>query len=154
MREYRITKYSPEKRIDGLYYAVDEWTSYSEIGKKFNGIELTREEYLKTENAYVDTCIDLIAIAQIQSILVEQPEYYEDGIRFPASISDRSEVRRAITACLREQCWFKLTAKDFFIHFGYDYHMYVGSALPTKMVENISAKHGLYCELFPSPYSD
>lgn len=154
MREYRITKYNPANRIDGLYYAVDEWTSYSDIGKKFNGFELTREEYLKTENAHIDTCIDLIEMAKIQRIHIEQPEYYEDGIFFPASISDICEVRRAITACLREQCWLKLTAKDFFIHFGYDYNMYVGSTLPTVLVKQIAAKHGLYCELFKSPYAD
>lgn len=97
--------------------------------------------------------MDLIAAAQIHNLDIESTEYAEeDG--FPQNLSDMNDIRGAIVACLREQCWFKLTAKDFFIHFGYDYHLYVGSALPTENVERISSKHGLYCELLLSPYTD
>lgn len=154
MKEYRITKYNPTYRVEGLYYAVDEWTSISDVGKKFNGTELSYDEYLQTEKAYIECCVEIMEQAGIKSLSVEQAEDYEDDIRFPASISCKDDIRQAISACLREQCWFKLTAAYFFIHFGYDYEMYVGSELPIEVVEAVATKHGLYCELHQSPYND
>ena len=46
MTEYRITKYDPANRINGVYMA-DEWTSFSDIGKVFNGTLLSQDTYLK-----------------------------------------------------------------------------------------------------------
>lgn len=53
MTEYRITKYNPANRIDGIYMA-DEWTGFSDIGKVFGGTKLSQDIYLKTERAYID----------------------------------------------------------------------------------------------------
>ena len=44
MVEYRITKYNPANRIDGIYI-TEEWTSFSDIGKIFDGTKLTQTEY-------------------------------------------------------------------------------------------------------------
>ena len=51
MLEYRITKYDSANRV-AERYVVDDWTSFSDIGKRFNNVELTYEKYLKTETAY------------------------------------------------------------------------------------------------------
>lgn len=152
MFEYRITKYNPANRIDGRY-AVDEWTSFSDVGKSFGKTELTYAKYLDTENAYIDCCIDLLSKAQILSLSVEQAECYSKDIYLPSTVSDVAEMRKLISACLREQCWFKLTGKNFFIHFGYDYYMYIGSVLPTVIVEKTATKYGLFCEQYPSPHN-
>ena len=152
MFEYRITKYNPANRIDGRY-AVDDWTSFSDIGRSFGKTELTYEKYIETKTAYIDCCIDLLTKAQILSLSVEQAECYSEGIHLPSSVSDVAEIRELIEACLREQCWFKLTGKDFFIHFGYDYYMYIGSVLPTSTIEETAIRFGLFCELYPSPYN-
>ena len=152
MTECRITKYNPANRVDGKYIA-DEWTSFSDIGKKFNGTELSYERYRETEKAYIDCCIELIQKAHIPSLSVSQVENYADGIYLPTSVSNTEEICQAIAYCLREQCWFKLTGKDLFIHFGYDYYMYIGSTLTTETIKNTAIKHGLYCEEYPSPYN-
>lgn len=152
MMEYRITKYNPANRIDGRYM-VDEWTSFSDIGKVFGGTKLSQDMYLRTEQAYIDCCIELIEKAQISNLSIEQAEYYAEDIHFPSSISNGNEIRQVITACLREQCWLKLIAEDFFVHFGYDYYMYIGSELPIESVAKIVAQYGLYCEQYHSPYS-
>ena len=34
MKKYRITKYNPIYRDDEGKYLIDEWTSYTDIGKK------------------------------------------------------------------------------------------------------------------------
>ena len=152
MTEYRITKYNPANRVDGIYVA-NEWTSFGDIGKKFGDTELSYEIYQKTEKAYIDCCIEIIEKAQVSNLSIEQAECYTDGLCLPLNVSVHDEIRRIIAACLREQCWFKLTGKDFFIHFGHDYYMYIGSSLPTETVENVATNHGLYCEIYPSPYN-
>ena len=149
--EYRITKYNPTNRINDVYMA-DEWTSFSDIGKVFGGTILSQSAYLKTEQAYIDCCINLIEKAKIAKLYIKQAEYYTENVRFPSTIFNTQEIRQVITACLREQCWLKLVAKDFFIHFGYDYYMYIGSALSGQIVAEITAKHGLFCEKCHSPY--
>ena len=152
MTEYRITKYNPTNRINDVYMS-DEWTSFSDIGKVFGGTILSQSAYLKTEQAYIDCCINLIEKAKITKLYIKQAEYYTENVRFPSSISNIQEIRQVIAACLREQCWLKLVAKDFFIHFGYDYYMYVGSVLFRKEVAEIATKYGLFCEEHPSPYN-
>lgn len=152
MTEYRITKYNPSNRVDGVYIE-DEWTSISDIGKVFGGTKLSQDVYLQTEQAYIDCCIELIKKAQVSKLSTEQAEYYTENIHFPSIISNTQDIRQVITACLREQCWLKLVAKDFFIHFGYDYYMYIGSVLPSNRVTEIATRYGLYCEEYPSPYN-
>lgn len=151
MNEYRITKYNPQRRIGGVFIK-GEWTSFSDIGKSYNNSQLTYEMYQKTENAYIDCCIELLNRSSVEILSVEQVEYYEDGINFPTAVSDIEEIRQIISSCLRERCWLKLIAKDFFIHFGYDYYMYIGTVLPFATVDKISIKHGLFCEPYRSPY--
>lgn len=153
LTEYRITKYNPANRVDGIYTA-DEWTGFSDVGKVFGGTKLSQDIYLQTEQAYIACCLELIEKAQISQLSIEQAEYYTEGSRFPSTISTPQEIRQVITACLREQCWLKLVAGDFFIHFGYDFYMYIGSSLPVESVAETAAHYGLYCEQFPSPYHD
>lgn len=150
--EYRITKYNPTSRINGVYMA-DEWTNFSDIGKLFGNTILSYDAYLKTEQAYIDCCIELIEKAKISKLYVKQAEYYTENVRFSPSISNTQEIRQVITSCLREQCWLKLTSRDFFIHFGYDYYMYIGSSLPSESVIETVTHYGLYCEQYPSPYN-
>ena len=150
--EYRITKYNPANRINDVYMA-DEWTSFRDIGKVFGGTILSQSAYLKTEQAYIDCCINLIEKAEITKLYTKQAEYYTENVRLPSSISNMQEIRQVITACLREQCWLKLVAKDFFVHFGYDYYMYIGTKLSNETVAEIAKKYGLFCEEHPSPYT-
>ncbi|MCI5815742.1 hypothetical protein [Ruminococcus sp.] len=152
MISYRITQYNPFNRVDGVYIA-DEWTSISDIGKVFGGTMLSRDAYLKTELAYIDCCVELIKNAQVSKLSIKQAEYYKENLRFPTSIFSVQDIRQVITACLREQCWLKLVSKDFFIHFGYDYYMYIGTVLSSELVAEIVERHGLFCEEHPSPYN-
>ena len=152
MFEYRISKYDPDNRIDGKY-TVNELTSFSDIGKTFDGAELTYEKYLEMETAYIDCCTDLMSQARVSSLSIEQAEYYSEDIHLLDEISDGIKLRKAIASCLRERCWFKLTGKNFFIHFGYDYYMYIGTVLPAEIVEKTAVKYGLFCERYPSPYN-
>lgn len=48
MNYYRISKYDPQYRIDGIYQK-DEWTSMSDIGNIYGGKVFTEDEYYKVE---------------------------------------------------------------------------------------------------------
>lgn len=151
MIEYKITKYNPLNRIEGKY-TVLEWTSISDIGKVFDDGVLTYSRYAQVERRYIDCCIELLQKAAVSELLVGSPEYYDEGLRLPDILSTESEMRRAIMCCLREKCWAKLENSDFFIHFGYDYNMYVGTNLSVTVVQETSKKHSLFCEVKNSPY--
>lgn len=151
VNEYRITKYDPAKRIDGVYTA-DEWTSISDIGKTFASGTLFYDRYKETENAYIDCCIALLRRSGISKLSVTHPEYYAADIRFPKCVSNEKDIRWIIMCCLQEKGWAKLESTDFFIHFGYDYYLYVGTNLSQSVVNEICKHHGLFCEAFQSPY--
>lgn len=55
MKCWRITKYNPKFRNELGHYQKKEWTSVSDIGKIFEGKQLTVEEYLNTENLYINS---------------------------------------------------------------------------------------------------
>jgi len=65
----------------------------------------------------------------------------------------KDELRQLMQDCLRERCWCKLVANRFFLHFGYDYYMYVECIIDPLEINKICDKYGLYGEIFNSPYS-
>lgn len=69
MNAYRITKYDPAKRINGIYTA-DDWTSISDIGQTFSGTILTREEYLAVESAHVRCVIEIYKLSNTPQLAV------------------------------------------------------------------------------------
>jgi len=64
-------------------------------------------------------------------------------------ISTISIIARLI---LREKLWCKLEAKNMFVHFGWDYYMYIGSSCAcNQSIQKIKVL-GLYVEKYSSPY--
>ena len=58
-----------------------------------------------------------------------------------------------IKDCLRESCWGKLEGRSSYIHFGYDYYVYVGFELEAERLLEVVNKYGLFCEWMHSPYN-
>lgn len=152
LNQYRISKYDPSNRV-GYMYIVDEWTDYSDIGKVYNGFAFTLEEYEKTENSYINCIIQIMQLSNIRRLNIKDREVYNDNnhINSMSAISIH-EVKPVIRECLRNSIWCKLEAKNFFVHFGYDFYIYIGCVLSKAYVESIVVKNGLFCELFQSPY--
>ena len=48
-----ITKYNSIFRDENWNYTRNEWTSISDIGKKFDDVLFTKEEYLEIEKKYI-----------------------------------------------------------------------------------------------------
>jgi hypothetical protein len=63
-----------------------------------------------------------------------------------------SQVDRACRLTLRSLQGFQLEYHDrFFVHFGYDYYMYVGSCAPCTDSVRYASGLGLFVESFTSP---
>ncbi len=162
---YRVTKYSPKYRKNGVY-TKEEWTSVSDVDKVIDNKRLTKEEYVLFEDKYVEAIGKVLYINGVDKVKVTDFEYYDveydknlillgtDTIwsryceikeqRY-ISFEDTQMLSRLI---LRECIWAKLTSSNCFVHFGYDYYMYFGSHIKIVNLEI----DGLYLDEFTSPY--
>lgn len=153
MKEFRVTKYNPALRGERGAYLPDDWTSISDIGSEYNGNVLTLADYQQVENAYVDVAFQFMQESRIASLVVTN---LENPFKAPApSEGDRLAgelLRQAIRSNLREIYWCRLVASTAFIHFGYDYYMYIGVPGSCPLSRAEAESRGLFVEPFRSPY--
>ena len=151
MNEYRVTKYNPAKRVNGLYLE-NEWSSYYDIGNSFNNKLLTSECYYKVEQNYISFLMHIIRIERIEGVCIKQLEKYQKVRWKQGQHIKNQEITYLVRDCLREKCWCKLKNDNFYIHFGYDYYMYIGCELNFGVVKSIAEKYNLFAEEMESPY--
>lgn len=151
---WRITKYNPAYRNERGIYINDEWTAYSDIGKSFKGKILTEDEYLRYENLYIDSIIKLMRASNIYILSISELEVYDENIQLKNGIIlSIDDITKVIKSILRERIWCKLTyVNEFYVHFGYDFNMYVGSNKPSDDVLHEIRRSELFVEEFISPY--
>ena len=167
--QWRVTKYNPDFRDENGYYTlVEEWTCPSEIGGTINGKEFTLDEYLQVETAYINSVIKFIEESSIDSLRILQlecdiseedktsPLYekeFEKLILKEDSIVNKNEIRLICKMVLRNFLWCKLYSKDnFFVHFGWDYYMFIGSNVNCLSAIKFAENNGLFVEQCTSPY--
>lgn len=170
MYYWRITKYSPNNRINGDY-TKEEWTSISDVGKSYSNEVFLIEHYLQTESLYIMALISIVNEMKINSLQVTNLEKHDFGFlndRFHTLYSDEmkkiysninngdsisgNELVLLCKLVLREKLWCKLQTSGMFVHFGFDYYMYIGSALKCKNSLKAIVNSGLFIEPFQSPY--
>ncbi len=168
MYHWRITKYNPQLRTSQGNFLANEWTSYSDIGKFYNNKQFTQKDYLDTENAYVNAVINfmdclkisslkIVALEEFNEELISENNHFQEtslinNIHIGSCLNEQqvSDVYRLI---LREYIWAKLSYNTkMYVHFGYDYYMYIGSSLPCSEAIKDIIKEGLFVEKFKSPY--
>jgi hypothetical protein len=153
MFEYRVTKYDPARRDARGAYTGEDWTSFDDIGRTFAGAELTPGDYQRVEDAYVSVALAFLREAGVKALSVEGLEARESPPPVAAGISlSLSEAAQVIRRVLREELWCRLEGQSAFIHFGYDYYMYVGAPRPYPEAETLARRAGLYVEALRSPY--
>jgi len=155
--QYRITKFDPAKRDEKGAYLLDEWTAFTDIGKEFAGGCLEEVEYLKVESAY---------LRAVESFLKEAglPELFLKGVergrakRLPAFVEEGRLL--SVEQCaafsrlaLREVAWGRLVVPGrAYVHFGWDYYMYIGVPVACPSSVEAAERSGLFVEPFRSPY--
>jgi hypothetical protein len=160
LNSWRITKYNPVKRdADGSYLDHEEWTCFSEVGTK-----VSMEEYQKQEEKYLDAISVFITEMGLNRVYVNALEQWSDGVRDQNTNEFLSkiwigkavtvqEVRELAKLTLRNAVWCKLGfKKQFFVHFGYDYYMYIGASEECANAKEVVKETGLFIEDFQSPY--
>ncbi len=141
--EFRVTKYDPTQRDEAGCYLRDEWNSFADVARG----RVTLAEYERVEKAYVQAARALLTCAGIDQMRIEDREGLE--MRKPVKVDAIENVIRPI---LREQFWARLTDGLSFVHFGWDYYMYVGVDDLNDAVAGEVAALGLFMEPMLSPY--
>jgi hypothetical protein len=160
-KSYRISKYNPDNRDGSGLYKVDEWTSFSDIGKEFNGVLFTLQEYISMEDKYVSAVLEFCSYFEIKMIQINNLELYSSDIWDKDSVNLKetceklkygkiffiAEIENLVRLILREYLWCDLEINDKWIHFGYDFYMYfeTGAKIPEELKIKIQ-KTGLYIE--------
>ena len=163
----RITKYNPIYRNEEGHYKKDEWTSYSDIGTRYDDKLITFQDYIKFEDAYVYAVISFMHCIEISELKIVNLEKYSDDfdknysqqmIKTLNSIKNNqvmtTNIEDVIRLVLRENMWCKLEGMGLAIHFGYDYYMYIGSEKKCDQQIKEIEKRGLFVEPYESPYLD
>lgn len=164
---WRITKYDPAKRNSSGHYLLDDWTSIADIGRSCSGRELTYQEYLLWESRYVQCIFDFLAEAGLSSLEVTALEksrldftkaYEIQNIAFnPVDLKEEAvlsgrDLEDVLRLILREVLWCKLVGESFYVHFGYDYYLYIGSMSASLDAVREAMARGLFVEMMLSPY--
>lgn len=172
MYNWRITKYNPIYRTSSGAYNIDDWTSFSDIGRIYGGKEINFSDYIAIESAYIKAITSFMEELEIDSLEVKNLEKNSDRLELPDIntmyskemiemflnvhnnlVADKSSINILCRLVLREYLWCKLEiASTMFVHFGHDYYMYIGSIKECKDAIGKIIKSGLFVEAFKSPY--
>ena len=152
--EYRVAKYDPAYRDWRGAYTREEWTAACQVGRVIGSNLLTPEEYACVENAYVAVALAFVHEAgglKLRASGVENPGH---SLLAPNEGERVREPRLGdlIRQLLREEFWCRLEGRRAFLHFGWDYYMYVGVARLCPKAHELAAALGLFVEEFASPY--
>ncbi|MBP1999098.1 hypothetical protein J2Z69_000117 [Paenibacillus shirakamiensis] len=165
---WRITKYDPVFRDNEGRFKKEEWTSFSDIGRFYEGSQFTITDYLSIESKYINAVTSLMEYMNLFSLKITNVEKYNDSASHNQYISrsmtellatikngDHIDITNVPDLCkliLRNHLWGKLSMSSMFVHFGYDYYMYIGLQKECPLKLNEIRKAGLFVEPFASPY--
>lgn len=149
MNQFRVTKYNPANRDDkGLYLNQEEWTDFSDVGSKVSLVE-----YERVELAYIKTAICFLSNAGVKELKLvglentaDQTSYNENDL---VLIDGLDNIIRSV---LRNEFWCKFESSIGFIHFGWDFYMYIGVESLNAAAIEYAQSRGLFIEKFISPY--
>lgn len=164
MAEYSISKYRPDLYDEKGCFRRNEWTSFGDIGRAFDNEILSEDEYLRTEQRYIEVAVTLARLSGCSDLIINHLEGKNDiKDRFSQLLSNKQLLRAAqnirqglrlpisscsdyLRLCIREYCWAVFTndLHDFSIDFGYDFYMHVKTSLPELQVEEIVLDNNLY----------
>ncbi len=148
MHEFRVTKYNPKHRNKNGNYEKEEWTDFSDVGKS-----VTKKDYELIEKTYIRAAHEFMEFAHVSDLKVTDLESYNGLAKFKdGQIIPLESIETIIRPILRHQIWCRLTNENGFVHFGYDYYMYIGVIAFNKGTISKIEALGLFVEKFKSPY--
>jgi hypothetical protein len=151
--EYRVTKYNPIYRNEQGHFLRNEWTFFAEIGESFDNVTLTLEEYERVEAVYAQTAMAFLR----ESGKLFKVERLQNNRNYPNPFRQgdtlgKDKLEQAFRDVLRERYWCSFGDADCFVHFGWDFYMYIGVPMICEKAIDFAHSAGLFVEPFQSPY--
>jgi hypothetical protein len=162
---YRVTRYDPALRREDGSFSRATWTSISDVGRVFEGHELSLQEYLEAEQGYVLALRAFLGVVGLSCLRVQDLKVNRVSSAVPGQLVEEMQVQlrslingaivcdedldSLVRLALREALWCRLAGdQGFYVHFGHDYYMYIGG--PIAAVPPVP--EGIFVETFDSPY--
>lgn len=120
MRHWRITKYNPLYRDNRGAYKKDEWISYDDIGRTFDGVVLSKNTYEEMEARYIAAAMHFVGEAQLEYLEAVGVEARKkvDALSEGKNV-DIADLPNIIREIFRNRIWCKLERYPiFYLHFG------------------------------------
>lgn len=157
MIQHRVTKYDPQYRDATGAYTRNEWIMHSQIGESFDDGVLTEPQYLAVENAYINAAVSFLSESGVDSLAIDSLENARGSQPSDLTVADGHvctlrEIAEVARLVLRDQFWCKLIGDEAFLHFGWDFYMYVGVPVSCPIAISRATESGLFVESFDSPY--
>jgi len=164
--QWRVTKYDPAMRTSGGHFIGKEWTEFGQLAAAGDEALTKPEQYLQAEDRYVRAVERFLSASGVDEITVEGLELlsYKPnetdtlGLRMAPFVegqvlSAAGEAGQVCRLVLRNYLWCRLIAENSgFVHFGWDYYMYIGSGRPCENAVTRTIADGLFVEPFTSPH--
>lgn len=151
---FRVSRYDPAR-----HNSSEQWTAMSDVGGEFDGEVLSMEQYEAVERSYLESIRWFMHDSRADQFVVCDVDWSPLAEHTDRWIRDGLEVDRetAIAICrleLREHLSCRLDSRsDFYVHFGFDFYMYLGSWNPCRDAIARTVERGLHVELgVRSPY--
>lgn len=145
MNYYRISKYDPQYRVNGIYQK-DEWMSISDIGNIYGGKVFTEDEYYKAEQSYVDFVLGVCKLQGIERLAITGLENYKKLHWINGQQLKAHQSGEFIKLCLREEIWGRLVSKGFVFETGYEYYIHIGCELGFDEIKQLARQSNLFVE--------
>ncbi|MFF2660041.1 hypothetical protein ACFVUH_22080 [Kitasatospora sp. NPDC058032] len=156
MNRYRVVKYSEEERIG----TKDSWTAMSDIGRSYDGVPLTEEEYLRTEQKYLTFIQDFLQASGVDRLKVEGLEIFPESswwgrVQEAEDLTPEQAVDLARSILREDYVWCCLEGEGgFYVHFAGDYYMFVGTPGNADGPITRARSAGLYVDTMISPFHE
>ncbi len=171
MYSWTISKYDPKKRNEQGRFMVDEWTEMGDIGKSFDGVLLTKEEYVRIEDLYLNAInlfLDELKVEELQVTDLENymrfdefsseycrcPDLYtEDLIFLFNNVQDGQWLNKtqSLNMCrlnLRGGIWCRLSHIPLLaLRFGFDSYMTISSYINCESTIVKIGEMGLFVDI-------
>ncbi|MFF2354374.1 hypothetical protein ACFVVL_31980 [Kitasatospora sp. NPDC058115] len=154
MNRYRVVKYSEAERTG----VKDSWTAISDIGRSYDGVVLTEEEYLRTEQKYLAVIQDFLRAARVGALTVDSLEIHPESpwwgrVQEGEELTPDRAVELARSILREEDVWCLLEGEGgFYVHLATDYYMFVGTPGNADDCVARARSAGLYVDEMVSPF--
>lgn len=148
--KYRFSKYDPAYKDENGCYLKADWTSICDIGRAFDGVNLTVEVFYSVLQRYVEVISFLMKQCGVSVMIVSQLEKYTEDCMWKEG--DEVDFETALVICkfmLEEKLWCHLYSRKthFVLSCEYDFYLHVICRELNEFELSRIGEYGLFTEV-------